>query len=307
MATLKKREKPKNLSLYLDLDKRRRTSYEEKKTILNLKKGYEGECKFDESLENYLDAKALILNDLVLTVKGSSVQIDSLVITESTVYLYEVKNYEGNYVMKKEQFLTLNNQEISYPLTQLNRATSLLRQLFYSWNTDIKIESSIVFINPSFILYEAKVDAPFIFPAQIKSHLIKISQKQINPIWLADKANQLAEKLLHEHEKESPFQIKGPDIDYKNLRKGITCISCGTFDLIVTQRTVKCLICKETVPTDTVILRHIEEFKRLFPGRKVTVSSINEWCGQQIAKSRTRKVLAQNYRRHSSSKGTYYV
>lgn len=307
MTTLKRREKPEILILYQDLDKRRKISYEEKKTIVNLTKGYEGECKFDDRLEKYLDDKVLILNDLLLTIKGSSVQIDSLIITESTVYLYEVKNYEGNYVMRKEQFLTLHNQEIAYPLTQLNRATSLLRQLFSSWKIDIKIESSIVFINPSFVLYEAKVDAPFIFSGQIDSHLTKISQEQINLFWQTDIPNQLAEKLMYEHEKEAPFQIKGPIIDYEKLRRGITCISCGSFDLIVTQRAVKCLVCKETCPTDKAILKHIEEFKRLFPERKVTVSSIFEWCGHQIARSRTRNVLTQNYRRLSSSKGTHYI
>lgn len=47
---------------------------------------------FDSLLEEYLDVDALILNDFLFTEKGSTFQVDSLILTGDKVLLFEVKN-----------------------------------------------------------------------------------------------------------------------------------------------------------------------------------------------------------------------
>lgn len=84
----KPRTKPAELLLFEILDPRTTLPTREKQQYLNLKKGYEGECIFDSLMEK-LQCDCLMLNDLLLTVKGTTFQIDSLLITGGNIFLYK--------------------------------------------------------------------------------------------------------------------------------------------------------------------------------------------------------------------------
>lgn len=302
----KVRVEPLLLTVLNILDKRMILTHEEKLAKLNMEKGYIGEEQFDQLMNDYLKNDYVVLQDLLLRVKGNSVQIDSLLLTPEVVYLYEIKNYEGDYVMKSGQIHTLTSHEISNPLTQLSRTASLLRQLFQSWNVKITIEAAIVFINPSLILYQADPVEPIIFSAQIKHHFSKISQSQLKSSGLSKRVIMLSEKLVQEHTSEVPFQKQLPQYEYDNLTKGMTCKSCGSFEMKVTQRTVGCSKCEQRVSTEEAILTHIKEFQLLFPDSKLTVTKMTDWFNGAVCRKRIRRTLVAHFERMSSSSGTYY-
>ncbi|MER2064603.1 MAG: nuclease-related domain-containing protein, partial [Alkalibacterium sp.] len=119
METIKSRMQPELMKLLKCLDKRMALPVKNKQHILSMEKGYEGERRFDSLLEKSIHTDVLVLNDLLLKISDQSVQIDALVITAETAYLYEIKNYKGDYQMKDRQLLTLTGKEIGNPLTQL--------------------------------------------------------------------------------------------------------------------------------------------------------------------------------------------
>ncbi|WP_408009949.1 nuclease-related domain-containing protein [Pseudalkalibacillus sp. A8] len=57
---------------------------------MNLEKGFQGEVRFDERIAPILNGR-LVLNDLLLEHHNTQFQIDSLVISLKTNYLFEVK------------------------------------------------------------------------------------------------------------------------------------------------------------------------------------------------------------------------
>lgn len=67
----KERTKSMNLRIYEILASRMRLDKEDYYYYLNLKKGYEGECRFD-GLTEKLGVKCIILNDLQLEIRRSS-------------------------------------------------------------------------------------------------------------------------------------------------------------------------------------------------------------------------------------------
>lgn len=306
MEILKAREEPLVLTALIALNKRMALSYEEKQSIINMEKGFIGEVQFDRLVTECIGSDCVVLQDLLLRVKGNSVQIDSLILTPDVVYLYEIKNYEGDYMMKSGKFFTLSSQEISNPLTQLNRTSSLLRQLFQSWNINMTIESRIVFVNPSFMLYHAKPEDPIIFLGQIKSHFSKINHQQEMQPGLSKRVSNLAKKLTQQHKSEVPFQKQLPLYEYEGLKKGLICRSCGSFEVEITQRSCGCSVCQYTVSTDEAVLSQIEEFKLLFPNNKVTVKRMYDWCKEGVPSKRIRKTLVKHYKKTSLSTGTYY-
>jgi hypothetical protein len=87
----KPRTEREEIAILRSLNARMKLPDDDKRNYLNLKKGFEGEVKFD-SLTEKLDCDCLILNDLLLEVNKSKFQIDTVVI-QDTLYLFDVKNY----------------------------------------------------------------------------------------------------------------------------------------------------------------------------------------------------------------------
>lgn len=117
---IKARSSATELSILRSLQSRVALAENERKRLLNLSKGFNGEDQFDHLIES-LQSDIYLLHDLCLEHNHSVFQIDTLLISEKEIVLFEVKNYEGDFVFEAGDFRILsNNQEILNPLHQLN-------------------------------------------------------------------------------------------------------------------------------------------------------------------------------------------
>ena len=157
----------------------------------NLQKGHEGEVLFDSETSK-LECECYTLNDLLLKQNNTTFQIDSLIIHSETIYLFEVKNFEGDYYYESDRLYKKPKSEITNPLNQLYRSKSLLRQLLQNLGYNIPINASVVFINPAFTLYQTPLNKPFIFPTQINKYLKNLDSI---PSRLNNKHKMLADQL----------------------------------------------------------------------------------------------------------------
>ncbi|MDY0405261.1 nuclease-related domain-containing protein [Virgibacillus sp. 179-BFC.A HS] len=86
----KTRTKSKELIILESLNSRGNLTKKDKQRYFNMKKGFAGEIQFDAYTEK-LQNECSIINDLLLEVNGTTFQIDSLVIIQGKIYMYEVK------------------------------------------------------------------------------------------------------------------------------------------------------------------------------------------------------------------------
>ncbi|WP_238458072.1 nuclease-related domain-containing protein [Alkalihalobacterium alkalinitrilicum] len=124
-------------------------------------------------------------------------QIDTLLITTEKIYLFEVKNYEGDFLIEDDKWYTLTKTEIKNPVLQVKRSEFLFQRLLQElgFNTFItSLETYLIFMNPHFQLYQAPLNMQIIFPTQLKRFLNNLNKKSTNQ--LTEKHSQLAEKLL---------------------------------------------------------------------------------------------------------------
>ena len=226
----KKRTESDELLKLRSLNARMELEAGKKQYYFNIKKGYEGEVMFDTHTEK-LQCECLVLNDLLLKHKNTTFQIDSLIITER-LYLFDVKNFTGDYLFDDNQLFHLPRTEVENPLNQLQRCHSLLRQLLSGLGYNMPIESWVVFINPDFYLYQVPPTLPFIFPTQVDRHLQKL---EATPSRMNGRLNSLAEKLVTQSTQnylDSPYtQI--PKYHYEDLRQGMMCMKCQSFSLVI--------------------------------------------------------------------------
>ncbi len=115
----------------------------------------------------------------------------------------------------------------------------------------------------------------------------------------------LADKLVSLHMNNSPYK-KLPSYNYDQLRKGIICQKCGSFDVYVRSSDCDCEICGHSERVTDAVLRALAEFRILFPEKKVTTSGIHEWCGIVESKQRIRKILEKNFKPVGKHRWTYY-
>src|SRR5699024_1610383 len=149
-----------------------------KTKYMNLYKGLEGEQRFSRLLKNRLPSRYVVLTDVLLEQNESEFQLDILVIADDTIYPLEVKNYDGDFVIRNDRwYATAGRREIRNPLHQVSRMEILLRNVLNQGKFNFSIESKVVFTHSEFFLYQAPLDAPLIFPTQINRFIEELVSK----------------------------------------------------------------------------------------------------------------------------------
>jgi hypothetical protein len=111
---IKPRDESKELKLLRSLNGRMNLSVKEANYYWNLEKGFRGEKKFDEWSEK-LSYDWLVVNDLLLECNNTVFQIDTLLISQETIYLFEVKNFEGDFFIDTDRWYALPRTEKRIP------------------------------------------------------------------------------------------------------------------------------------------------------------------------------------------------
>lgn len=298
---LKARTESKELIIMRSLNSRMTLSSSEKQHYIKLEKGFQGEQYFDELTEIHL-ADYLILNDLTFEHHHTTFQIDSLLLSDKTLHPCEIKYHSGDYYIKNELWYTTLGKEIRNPVLQLRRAESLLRSMLQELRSDFKVSAQVVFVNSEFTLYHAPMDLPMILPTQLNRFFKTIN---LNPTNMKNDQLKIANQLL-DLQVNSPYS-KVPPYEYEQLQKGILCRECRKLSVTVFDDICICRKCGFKEDFEEVILRSVEEFATLFPNRKITTSSIHEWCQMPCSSKVLRKILKKHFRAIGYRRHTYYV
>lgn len=298
----KERSEPEELKLLRYLQRRMSLPDSLKSHYINLEKGFIGELQFDERMKN-VTSNLLFLNDLLFECNNTLFQIDTLLLTPSMIYFFEVKNFDGNYYIEDEKWYTYSNKEIQNPLFQLHRSETLLRRMLQDIGLNSPLEPNLCFINPEFHLYQAPRSQQIIFLPQLPRFIKKLNT-------LSGKINaghfKLAEKLVDLHITKSPYEKK-PEYSWHDLRKGITCYNCHSFIEQNSGEEIFCRKCGTREKAALAILRNVDEFVLLFPERKISTMAMYDWCGGIRSKRVIRRVLQKKFSMISGGRHSYFI
>lgn len=298
---LKSRTESAELLSMRSLNARKDLTVSEKFHYQNLEKGYEGEMKFDQLTESLLK-ECFIINDLLLEFNHSYFQLDSIVISQNTINLIDVKNFSGDYYLESENLFNVSShREYNNPIIQLKRSSALFRQLLQSLKFNFFVDSSIIFINPEFTLYQAPMDQPIILPTQVNRFLKDLSAL---PSEMNESHRQLAKKLISLHQTKNPHSFV-PKYPIEQLRKGVMCPRCYCLTQTIEGKKCKCSKCGHVESLNSAVLKSVNEFKLLFPDQKVTTNIMYDFC-KIISKDTLGKILRRNFKILGSHQWTYY-
>lgn len=280
---IKQREKSKTLKIFDVLATRSHLSEEDSKNYQKQLKGFEGEVLFDEMTSGYFD-QLVVINDFTFKINGHICQIDTLVIYDGAIEIYEVKNYEGRYRYVDNRFtLVSNGLELLDPLVQANRAHILLKQLLLKLKIKCTCESYAVFMHPNCTIYQDKPNHRVLMPSLFAYHFS--NRKSAN-----DQSISVA-KMLLAHNCEGIIYTELPHYALADLRKGIYCNNCTSSIDKLTGRTCVCQSCQYKEKGIDNAVRHIRERQLLFPELPLKTRACIDWCGGIHSKYRIRSAI----------------
>lgn len=271
-----------------------------------LQKGYDGEVNFHKHLKKYLTSDCIVLYDLLLDKRETLFQLDCIIIQQRSIWHIEVKNFEGDYILKDNRLYTLpNEKEISNPLNQIERGKRLLNESLEKHGYTFPINPYVVFIHPHFALYQLQTKLPIIIPGQINRFINTINNTHSK---ITSSHYKLAHTLFSlRHSKSLSSRL--PKYEFEQLRKGIRCLHCdgyltgGDFH----KKKLNCDVCGVAESRESAVLRSVDEYSILFPENKITTNIIWNWCGEIISKYKIRRILFQFFQPVDKKKEMHFI
>ncbi|QPC47848.1 nuclease-related domain-containing protein [Mangrovibacillus cuniculi] len=287
---LKKRVESEELVIHNYLCNRINFSLTDTQRHQRLKDGYHGELLFD-SFTSKITCEHVIIQDLLLSWNNTLFQIDTLLVLPSLLYVYEVKNFKEDYIYGDKHLIKLPHFEVQNPLHQVQKSETLLQHLVKSMGHRPVVNSKVVFVNPSFFMYQTPQSLPFLFNSQLKKHIQSISSSTSS---LTPKDNQLVNSIMDTHIPKYPNPTI-PKYSFESINKGARCIKCGSIDTLFNGKSVVCTSCGGKMNLEKTILKNAEEFTILFPNIDLTTVNLQRFCRIFTCKRTIRNVLAKYF------------
>lgn len=247
-----------------------KNNIQQKRRLIRLEKGHQGERIAREWIEAYLEKhqmNATILSDIYLQ-SSTKIQTDLLVICQGLWWIVEVKNYDGIYRKVGHQTY-LNNflierNEIDHCYTRLNifKAVANAYQL-----NKINIHLTMVLIHEN---SELEMDA---YPQDIyivtRNQFRRHIKTVLKPLKDGTPIDRSLEIIANER-KETNFQLDLVSLtNIHDLNRGVICPHCQQLTHRFTQMKLHCEYCKRKSNKLNAAIALLEELHYLWPDEKM--------------------------------------
>lgn len=301
MVFINIRKKSKELLYYEALKARSHLSQNELYQYEVVVKGYEGECLYDDLLDESGHNNLLVLRDIYLKVGQSVTQFDSILISDYELKINEIKNFSGDYKYVNDQLFKGNQTISDDPLHQLGRATGKIKRLVQPDKNRLLVEGKLIYVNDEFYLTS---DNDMIWKNIVARGNLKRYFRQVNSVSSSgDRAEKILE-ILQKHEVDNPyFNLKA---DFNRVKTGIYCGRCGSFHLQKDRFHFSCLNCGSKESNETHVLRAICDYQHLFYDDLMTRTKLYEFVDGKVSGKTIWRVLSKFCRIVKNGPSTYY-
>ena len=294
---LNKRRMPIELLYYNALSFRKELSRQEKYEKEKIWRGYEGECQYDQIFDEVGHDNIYVIRDVYLKIGNTDTQYDTIIISENKVVINEIKNYTGDYRYDNNRWFRNNKPINDNAFAQLDRAKGKLMNLMDDAELHIKVEAALIFTSDDFRL--SSEDQRIWQEIIVRNHLRKYLRQFYNER-LGNKAKSIANLIRNSVVENSYFEEKA---DINQLRRGLYCGECGSFNLIKRRFQFACKECETIESLDSHLLRAMHDHKYLFYNQPMTQSSLTYLINDEI----NRSTIYRAFQKHCliNKKGNY--
>lgn len=245
--------------------------------------GYAGEKIADRYLERcQFKESAVILPDIQLKVDHLvRIQLDTLIVTPSTLIILEVKNMAGRMIYHDNpphfECVYPNRPSLTMecPHMQVENSRQYLLRWLAAQGFEVPVQSKIVLANQKTSVHQAPSEMPLIYAKHLPLFFhSQISQKDVlSP----QQMKLLVRKLMDQQSVFNPFPLsKYLDLHPGSLAKGCICEECGLPLQRLSQRRWVCPECGQ--PEKHAVGRALQDYFMIFDD-EITNESCREFLG----------------------------
>lgn len=219
--------------------------------LAKVKAGYGGEQNFDKHLLEFIPSYPhAILHDVCLKQEGIYFQMDSLLITPTAIFIFEVKNIAGKLLFMENpdrfvrQLPTGETLSMQSPIAQLERKKYFLQKWLIEKGVQAPIKSVVVLAYTNEIQPVTIPDIHITFAYQVPNYLYSLSLAG-GPLNAEIIAN-LARQISSNHQEYDPFpMISKWNISRADIQQGVQCLSCNYLGMRWHRKKWTCPSCGE--------------------------------------------------------------
>lgn len=275
---------------------------EELRNYRRVQAGADGEDKFHEILKEVGREHWGILRNTWFH-HFSNFECDSIVITASGVFVFEVKKYHGKFVYDNGQ-CSSRGVDITYnPINQANNALTHLRNLTRKFSSAIDVRGVLVFIGEhNQVFIQDDIDYIEILEC---NEVYDFIQEMVREENRSGKYSINIDKLVQHykrHEVPHPYPPKAYTSKLLDFaRTGFSCARCASFDITVTRSHIICP-CGLHEPREEAFVRTACEYGVLTYGDNFTVPQIRQFIKQQVSYNNLVKILVKHFKQVTGTK-----
>lgn len=294
------------LDVYKEIDKREGLDRESKEELKRLEAGFLGENAVYNIIKEFGEDHWIIKRNVWLDYYGEF-ECDLLLITTNGLVTFEIKYFSGVYEFKNSQ-CTRNGNKIGHnAISQAQKSSIHFQNLLRHNGFDVEISGAIVFVGEHFdIKVHDKVDdLNVLMINQLRDFIWKIANEEKKWVYQRVDSDELI-RFLERNLINNPFPPKPiTDEMSKNLRVGVMCSHCGSFNVDTSKAYVYCA-CGMYEPRENAIVRTICEYGVIHFNKDLTTTEIVNFFGGDFSRRTILKYLNKYFERIGAGRGSRY-
>ena len=287
-------KQPTQLDIFREMNARQGLDADKLKDLYRLKRGAAGEKMVLDYLDEFGQENWQIRTNLWLYEYGLF-EIDLLLLTQTEVYIFEIKNYNGNFKYVDSQCYFSDDVISQNPISQTQRAKVNLQNILNAGGMRVDVKGVLLFTGKhSDIDIQDSVNG-------IDILTINQFRKLIYSISADEKRNlnngasvlyrQKILRIIDSAERKSPYQAQPLSaLEQTNLRRGIKCAQCASFNLNTTRSYIICN-CGVHEPREMAIVRTICEYGIINFDKDLVASEVFYFFGGDVSQSTVERYL----------------
>lgn len=286
----KMRKESHELQWLETVSQRKQLTEEQRRALQRLQKGLLGEQQMDQLAEMFLSGKVLVIDDITLRYQNTVVQIDKLLIIGNTIYVIDVKFYQGNYILQNNSWIFGGKFLTTNILEQLRKAMRVIVNIFREQQIDLEVKGVLAFLNPkSSIQIKDQIPETVLSFNEIPAWLLGLNQQTANEYYY-DCQSVLFQYRIDNYRSQRTLSIE----EEKQLQKGIRCSRCHQLKVVDKRHTVRC-DCGYVEPKETAYTRTICEFGVIFHDQDLKLKKLKEFFGEQVDEHYLKYILKRHF------------
>lgn len=298
---------PTKIELYQELLIRGALSTEQAQELEQLQFGQEGEQTLIDYFRMYGESHWSVFQNVWVDYYGKF-EVDCLLITSNQIYLFEVKNYKGQYVYENSQ-CRCNGQKIGHnAISQTQKSyinfTNFLRQN----KINVPVTGVLLFtgIDCEVTIHDEIGDLKVVRRNQLRNFIHKIKHDERN--YRKDRVDiDSLRQVLDDFEIHNPFLPDAiPSEIVSRIRNGVRCSHCHSFEVDALKMYVCCL-CGIYEPIENAIIRTICEFALIHFDSDLLINDLVIFFNGDYSRGTIKKYMDKHFTQISFGRNMKYA